>query len=175
MVNPSEDFVRTVCSEVINGKRMTPAIKEQFTVITRNAFHQFISEKINERLKMAMEPDSKKENSTSDMSDVTTTNDEYEAFHVIRAILREVIDPKRVIMRDAKSYCAILFDDNNRKPICRLRFNNSSKLMIGLFDEKEEKTLPISDISEIYQYADKLKLTVSTYLKQGTSQENITA
>ncbi|ARC89914.1 hypothetical protein B5V46_15530 [Rhodovulum sp. MB263] len=26
---------------------------------------------------------------------------------------------ERITIRDAKSYCAILMDDNNRRPICR--------------------------------------------------------
>ncbi|MCO6428855.1 type I restriction endonuclease [Nitrosomonas communis] len=166
MVNPSEDFVRIVCAEVHNGKRFTPAIKEQFTQITKNAFHQFIGEKINERLKMAMEPATEVKTGDLEADDITTTAEELEAFRIIRAILREIIEPKRVVMRDAKSYCAILCDDNNRRPICRLRFNNPARMMLGLFDEKEEKLMPISDLSDIYQYADQLKKTASMYIKQ---------
>ncbi|SDY96744.1 type I restriction endonuclease [Nitrosomonas sp. Nm58] len=177
MINPSEDFVRMVCAEVLNGKRMTPAIKEQFTQITKNAFHQLIGEKINERLKMAMEPAAEIKKDESDGDDITTTAEELEGFRIIRAILREIIEPKRVVMRDAKSYCAILCDDNNRKPICRLRFNNPVRLTLGLFDEKEEKTVLIDDLSDIYQYADRLKKTVSMYIKQGepSPQESATA
>lgn len=166
MVNPSEDFVRVACAEVINGKRMTPAIKEQFTLITKNAFQQLIGEKINDRLKMAMEPSTESTKNVSNENDITTTAEELEAFRIIRAILREIIEPKRVTMRDAKSYCAILFDDNNRRPICRLRFNNPARLTLGLFDEKEEKIVSISDLSDIYQYADQLKKAVAMYIRQ---------
>lgn len=181
MTNPSEDFVRVVCAEVLNGKRMTPAVREQFTQITKNAFHQFIGEKINERLKMAMEPaaEIKADNSEpeTDTNDIVTTVEEHEGFRIIRAILREIVEPKRVAMRDAKSYCAILFEDNNRRPICRLRFNNPARLTLGLFDEKEEKIVAISDLSDIYQYADQLKKTVSMYTNQGepSLQESATA
>lgn len=169
MANPSEDFVRLICAEVLNGKRVTPAIKEQFTQISKNAFNQFISEKINERLKMAMEPSEelKKDGASSsqDSDQIITAEEELEGFRIVRAILRESVDPKRIVMRDAKSYCAILLDDNNRRPICRLRFNNTSRLMLGLFDEKEEKIVSVSDLSDIYQYADQLKKTVLMYNK----------
>ena len=87
-----------------------------------------------------------------------------EAFRIVRAILCEVIDPKRIVMRDAKSYCAILFDDNNRKPICRLRFNSLSKMSIGLFNDKEENIINIDDLSVIYKYGDQLKKTATSYL-----------
>ncbi|GFO64113.1 hypothetical protein GMPD_20320 [Geomonas paludis] len=88
---------------------------------------------------------------------VITTPEEIEAFHVIRAILRNVVPTRRVFMRDAQSYCAILLDDNNRKPICRLRFNNSQKLSVGIFnDKKEEERIAIESVDDIYEHSDKL-------------------
>jgi hypothetical protein len=39
----------------------------------------------------------------------------------------------QVVQRDAKSYMAVLLDDNNRKPIARLYFNRKQKY-IGIFD-----------------------------------------
>ncbi|WP_430233571.1 type I restriction endonuclease [Nitrosomonas communis] len=164
MASPSEDFVKILCSEVINGKRFTPAVKEQFTHITKSAFSQLISEKINDRLKMAMEPSTERKTDNSNGEEIKTTSEEMEGFRIIRAILRENIDPKRVNMRDAKSYCAILLDDNNRRPICRLRFNNSSRMMIGLFNEKDEKIEQITDLSDIYKFTDQIKKTIAMYI-----------
>ena len=169
MVSPSEDFVKLACSEVFSGKRITPAIKEQFTLITKNAFQQLISEKINDRLKMAMEPtEGMKANSSPrelDQDRIITTEEELEGYRIVRAILREVTDPKRVVMRDSRSYCAILLDNNNRKLICRLWFNNLSRLVLGFFDGKDEKKIQIADLSDIYQYADQIKQTVRMYDK----------
>lgn len=173
MINPTEDFVRLVSSEFIVGKRFTPVIKEQFTQITKQAFQNLVNDRINERLKGAMAPDadSKIDNPIipveleSELSQVITTEEEIEGFHVIRAILRESINPRRITLRDAQSYCAILLDDNNRKPICRLRFNNTSKLMLGLFQGKEEVKVPLSDLEDIYQHAEQLKATISSYLQ----------
>jgi len=173
MIKPSEDFVRIICNEVINGKRITPVIKEQFTQITKKAFHQLIADRINERLKIAMTPDSDPKaldseastNLDAESNETILTEQELEGFQIVRAILREILDPRRVVIRDAKSYCAILFDDNNRKPITRLRFNNSSKMMMGIFNEKEEKIISLSDLSDIYKYADQIKLTASSYIQ----------
>lgn len=174
MANPSEDVVRLASAEFLIGKRFTPAIKDQFTQITKRAFQQLIGDRINQRLKVAMTPENEaaKELAAAPSvleelasAQVVTTEEEVEGFHIIRALLREVIAPKRVTMRDALSYCAILLDDNNRKPICRLRFNNSSKLVIGLFNGKDEEKINISSLDEIYDYADKLKETVLPYVE----------
>jgi predicted type IV restriction endonuclease len=73
-----------------------------------------------------------------------TTAEEIAGFQIVRAILRDTVSPKRVYMRDVQSYCAILLDDNNRKPICRLRFNNTEKLIIGIFNlAKEEERVTL--------------------------------
>ena len=88
-----------------------------------------------------------------------------EAYFIIKAILREVVDPSRITMRDRQSYCGILFDDNNRKPIARLHFNSASVKYLGIFDaEKNEIKVKLEDLNDIYDYADQLKAAVATYL-----------
>ncbi len=179
MTNPSEEFVRLVAADHLAGKRFTPAVKEQFTSITKRAFQQLIGDRINDRLRVAMAPEQAAEQvqpatastqgtseaPSGDTASITTTLEEIEGFHIVRAILRDLVATKRIVMRDAQSYCAILLDDNNRKPICRLRFNNTSRLVIGVMDaEKNEERVPLADLDEIYNHADRLKATVQSYL-----------
>lgn len=174
MVNPSEDFVRLVSSDLVGTRRFTPALRDQFTIIAKRAFEQLISERINERLKGAMTPETAPIVEpvapvipvVADVDNQVVTNaEEIEGFHIVRSILRSVINPRRIFMRDAQSYCAILLDDNNRKPICRLRFNNTQKLSLGLFNEKkEEERISLETIDDIYSYEEKLKAAVSAHL-----------
>jgi len=42
-------------------------------------------------------------------------------------------------MRDARSYCEVLLDDNNRKPICRLRFNSETTKYLCVFDDDKQE------------------------------------
>jgi hypothetical protein len=55
-------------------------------------------------------------------------------------------------MRDSKSYCAILLDDNNRKTIARLHFNSATNRQLGLFTGKEESRVRIADPVDLYQH-----------------------
>ncbi len=58
-------------------------------------------------------------------------------------------------MRDAKSYCAILLDDNNRKPLARLHFNSPTARYLGVFSGKnEEERRPVQGPVDIYQHTD---------------------
>ncbi|MCU0617761.1 MAG: type I restriction endonuclease [Gemmatimonadaceae bacterium] len=180
-VSPSEEFVRLVASDLLNGRRFTPAVRDQFVQLTRRAFDQLIGERINERLKGAMAPESVSTSTQTearavaetapntgtqpDEQRVVTSPEEIEGFHIVRAIVRELVETKRVVMRDAQSYCAILLDDNNRRPICRLRFNNAARLRLGLFNEaKEEEIVSLDSPDSIYAFADRLRATVRTYL-----------
>lgn len=174
MLHPSEEFVRLASAELCGNRRFTPALKEQFTEITKRAFEQLISARINERLKGAMAPESailpepqlpKITTPLEDDPQIITTPEEIEGFHIVRALLRDTVPPKRVFMRDAQSYCAILLDDNNRKPICRLRFNNIEKLAIGIFnDKKEEERISLSSVDDIYNHADQLRAAVVAHM-----------
>lgn len=177
MVNPSEDFVRLVSADLLAGKRFTPAVREQFSQITKRAFKQLIGDRINDRLRVAMTPetvaqpeaapvtaDAPEAKSPGSDATVQTSPEEVEAFHIIKAILRGGVSPKRVFMRDAQSYCAIILDDNNRKPICRLRFNNTAKLVLGLMNDKEEEKVALAELDDIYNHADKIKATVAAYI-----------
>lgn len=173
MINPSEEFVRLLAADLLGGKRFTPQVKDQFTLITRRAFEQMLGERINERLKGAMTKEAPLQAAASDVpsaerideSEIITTPEELEGFHIVRSILREVVSSQRVVMRDALSYCAILLDDNNRKPICRLRFNNAGKLAIGLFnDKKEEERFSLTHLDSLYDHAEQLRATVLLHL-----------
>ena len=92
-----------------------------------------------------------------------TPEEEMDAYLIVKAILREIVSSKRIAMRDVKSYCSVLLDDTNRKPICRFHFNSRQKYL-GVIDENRvEERIPISELDDIYQYADRLKATVASY------------
>ena len=87
-------------------------------------------------------------------------------YFLIKSILGEILDPEKVVMRDIINYCGILFDGNSRKPICRMYFNNSQKKYLGLFNDKKNETkFPLSQLSDIHQYAEQIKATVTHYLE----------
>lgn len=169
---PGDELVRLWAGRVYEGS-MVAKVREMFTGLVRRAFQQLVNEMINERLTSAMIAphqqeaedglDGEEQQKVGQESRVVTTEEEHEGFHLVKAILRKTVDPKRIIMRDTQSYCGILLDDNNRKPICRLHFNGKQKY-VGLFNEdKKEEKVAISGIDDIYALADRLRGTVGFY------------
>jgi hypothetical protein len=168
---PSEEFVVFFARKVYS-KMLTQQAKERFTVITKDSLSQFLSEKINERLKIAMESttssgqtDNKNQSPPLDTTDtIETTDEEYDGYYIVKAILTEIIDPSLVVMRDAKSYCPILYDNNNKKPICRFYFGTKQKI-VGVFDNenREEKKMPITDMKDLFKLGNHFKNVVAMY------------
>ncbi|HRL48847.1 MAG TPA: type I restriction enzyme HsdR N-terminal domain-containing protein [Propioniciclava sp.] len=174
---PSDDFVKLLALRVYEGS-YTQRVRELFTGLVKKSLDQFISDKVNERLKSALggsaprvgaapvaqESEGAAEEVQEVNDGVETTLDELEGFHIIRAICASEVPLSRISMRDSKSYLAILLDDNNRKPICRLHFNRKQRYL-GLFDEaKVETREPISSLEELYASADVLRATIHRYL-----------
>lgn len=165
---PSHDFVRIFANKAYNG-RLTSNVMDEFTDIVSKAFSQIISEKVNDRLNSALNKEEEKQKTedaeieAEPKSKIDTTEEELEAYQIVLAILRRNIDKSRIVHRDTQSYFGILFDDNNRKPICRLHLNGGTKY-ISLFDEdRKESKISIENIDDIYQYENELLKTVEHY------------
>lgn len=174
---PTEPFVRLCLQEskAFSGK-LTQSIIDKFVPLVRESLRMVVTDAVEQRLKSALAREEEpaltaappvQEATTTDTQQtqaIVTTQDEIEAYFVIKAILRDTLDVKRIVMRDAQSYCAILLDDNNRRTIARLRFGASQK-SIGIFNEqKNEDKFVINSIDDIYGYADRLKAAVGIYL-----------
>jgi len=187
MQEPADEFVRFFASKVYGG-RMTQNVREQFIQLTKQAFKHLINDQINERLKSALASDhtisestvvetssaSGKKDSTGSVEASTaieTTEEESEGYHIVRAILREITAPKRIAMRDVQSYCGILLDDNNRKPICRLYFNSAQKY-VSFFDTEKEEKIPIGGLDDLFNYAERLKAAVIKYDSKGAAPKS---
>ncbi len=168
--DPSDELVRYFARDVHKGHFRSNII-ECFREKLRLAFQHHINDTINDRLQTAMQDNAYPEPTEQDTNESTpdierqhvTTQDEWEAYFAVKSILREVIRPERITMRDAQSYCAILLDNNNRKPICRLHFNGKNKC-VGLFDENKKETRhPVDGADGLYNFSDALREGLKRY------------
>jgi hypothetical protein len=182
--SPSDELVRLVASQVYEG-RFSKGVVDKFRPVVKSALANLVHDRIERRLQAALAseehgtvaptapaPDDQPlpEGVVAVDGEVVTTQQEVDGYHIVRAIVAQAVPAERVHIRDAKSYCSVLFDDNNRKPICRLRFNAASKLYIGVFDaEKNETRHEIASIDDIYQHRDALLQVAQHYLDAGSA------
>lgn len=133
---PDDDVVKRYANVCYEGKK-TAAIIEHFRPLIVQAFRDFISDRIADRLAEVernaqaeppaklSEPETAKTTAPECQDDapasgIVTHDSEIHAYLTVKTLVADVVSPSRVVMRDRQSYCGILLDDNNRKPICRL-------------------------------------------------------
>ncbi|SIN97222.1 type I restriction endonuclease [Vannielia litorea] len=167
--NPEDEFVRVVGRNIHEGS-ITKGVLEQIKPAIQSALDEVIRERIQDRLsitfrdekKVASEivPQEPSDSAGSDR-DINTTDEELSGHLIVRAIAAKRVPVSRVAIRDAKSYCAILMDDNNRKPICRLYFNSPTTKYIGIFDNaKVETKHRVDGPEDIYKFSDDIERVV---------------
>ena len=164
---PSDEMVRLFASRVRPG-RMTKVVKDQFTDLTGRALRNFVTDRIKETLTSALtkegQPPAPIETAVAEDQDIQRpTEDERQALYIVKAILAEAVDVKRVYLREAKDYSTVILDDNNRKPVCRLRFLTSRKAVMLIDADKNEQRVDIQELDDIYSHAGRLRETAERY------------
>lgn len=176
---PSEDFVRYFATKVFKG-RVTEKVLFQFSEFVKKATHGVMTDYIQDRLKTALDNEKASAQAESQVdvatnvivepeiasnNGIVTTEEELEGYYIIKSILRTKVSAERVTYRDTQSYFNVLLDDNIRKTVCRLYFNNTNRKYIAVFDEnKKEIKNEIQSLDEIYNFADALHATVEIYI-----------
>jgi len=173
LANPDDEFVRFFGRQIYEGTLTKGAI-EVLRPAIQAALDEVVRNRIQERLNVtfskeatATETAEKKEAESAALPDIVTTEEETQAFMIVRAIGAKVIPVSRITMRDSKTYCSIFLDDNNRKPILRLYFNAKNSKSIGVFaaqPDRAETRHTINDVADIYSFAQSIEATIAKYL-----------
>ena len=180
---PSPELVKLLTKRVYEGI-VTQKVLDQFTDIVKRALKSHINDVMSEKLGIAIKateaagapiqttspvPDSKEEEDPTKVDDkaskINTTTEELEGYYIVKSIVCEVIASERVTYRDSQSYFAIFADDNNRRPICRLHFNNTANKRIGFIDEnRNEQVECIEKLDDIYNFKKQLIDAAKRYI-----------
>ena len=177
METPSEDMVRLFAKQVYDG-HLVSRIIDDFRPRVKLAFENYTNDVLNARLQSAMQPSVSPIKTAEDPAPdggeeanrdnrIVTTQEEIDGYHIVKAIMSKVVNPSRVIMRDQLSYCGVLLDDKNTKPICRMHFNAASVKYLETFDaEKKGTKHKIEGLSDIYKHEDALRAAITYYAKE---------
>lgn len=178
---PSPELVKMLTKRVYEGM-VTQKVLDQFTDIVQRALKSHINDVLSEKLGIAIKateaagapvqtssaPTGQQQEPASEeekVSKINTTIEELEGYYIVKSIVCEVISTERVTYRDSQSYFAIFADDNNRKPICRLHFNNSNNKRIGFVDENRNEQLEsIDKLDDIYKFKKQLIEAAKRYV-----------
>lgn len=185
---PDDEFVKFFFSQACENRNFVQSARDQFARLVQRTLRELVRDHVKASFRSALEREGDAaaeptstpapESSTADApapaaneDGIVTTDEELEGYRIVKAIVCNVAPLSRVTYRDTKSYFGVLFDDNNRKPLCRLHFNRSKKY-IGLFDDSKGETRHLVDGPEgLYQFADQLREAARRYIAAPPSTE----
>ena len=168
---PSEEFVRFILTNIYDGQK-NQRIIEKFTPVVKKAFSSFVNEIVNNKISSALSKDTEEDSSikTDEVavdepaSKIVTTEEELEAFYIIRGLLAGYVPVEDIVHRDTESYFGILYKDNNRKPICRLNLDRKNKQLFIPDENKKFTRYIIDSLNDIYKYKDLLIESAKRYI-----------
>lgn len=162
---PSDEFTRYFAKNIYTSP-VTSKVLEQFKALVKKTYSIYITDIINERLNAALTQTKEEEKKDTPQAEpeqkIITTQEEFDAYYIVRAILRVKVPVNRIHYRDGQTYFSVLLDDNNRKPICRLYLSGKKK-QICLFDGPQESKQDINSLDDIFLLSDRLIATAVKY------------
>lgn len=168
--DPSDEFVRYIPSNVYDGQKNQKVI-DKFKSIVKKSFTGFVNDIVNQKISSALTPEADEQPNDTPILDeqkskIVTTEEEMEAFYIVRGILAGTIPIEDVVYRDTESYFGILYQDNNRKPLCRINLDTKNKQLLIPDENKNFERIYIDSLNDIYSYKNKLITVAKRYLEK---------
>lgn len=177
--NPTEDFTKLFLNRTYTG-RQTQSVVEKFKPILKKALNNYVNELMNDKIKAALNTNEDNEqlqsieNSEAEVNEfegeqnkelnIVTTDEELEAYFIIKNMLKEIVPMTDITYRDTVTYINILYKDNGRKWICRLILKENKKVLILPTPDKNKEKYIINDIYELESYKDKFIDILNRYI-----------
>lgn len=167
MEEVSSDLAKIILANIYDGIK-TQKIIDKFKPIIKKSLNGYINDIVTQKISAALDSSSQPEEEITIKADIpvskiVTTEEELQAFNIVRAILSESVSPDKIHYRDTESYFGILYENNNRKPICRLNLDTKKKQLMIPDNNKKFFRYYINNIIEIYKYKDNLIESVKRY------------
>lgn len=182
---PSAEFVRFFAKQAYDGV-ITQKIIEQFTPFVKRSINGVVNDIISDRLNIAIktetapveiQPQQEGGEQVEEKlpegvvfmdkeTGIITTQEEIDAYNIVRSILRQHVDVQRITYKDNKSYFVVNLDGSSWW-ICRLALGTRKKLIYFPVDNyKSNEAIEIESIDDIFKYADRLTESLKMALKE---------
>lgn len=176
--NPSDELVKLILNRDVYEGTKTSAVIEKYKPLIKRSINSFLNELVNNRLQNAIKKndDSNKdeiEEENNDESNIITTVEEMQSFYIVKSILSEFCDVKKISYKDTASYFGILYDKKVTKWLCRIYLKESVKFVIIADKNKAEQRYDLTCIEDIYKLRNKLVQRLSQFEKVDNTSEKI--
>ncbi len=167
--SPSDDLIRLILSADIYDGRLTQNVIDKFRLIVKKSISQYINDLVNDKIKNALSIDEESASTKGEKLEepipedntesVHTTDEELQAYYIVKSILGKNIELNRITYKDTMSYFGIQIDNKVTRWICRIYLKENVKYIIIPLANENIK-YPLSSIDDLYKLSDALKTRV---------------
>lgn len=176
-VSPTPNFVKFFIRQVYDGQA-TQKVVEQFAPIVKKSITSVVNDIISDRLNVAIKSGEQQDVPAAQEeiqpveddalpdgvvamdkeNGIITTQEEIDAYNIIRSILRKFISANKIVYKDFKTYFAIGIENPSYWWICRLSFGSRKKsIYFPTEDYKSQEKYDIDSIDSIFDCIGKLE------------------
>ena len=190
--SPTAEFVRFFARQAYTSGQITSKVIDMFTPLVKKSITSVINDIISDRLNTAIKNSEQTSDSlqtidntsintsTEDTekklpdgvvymdkeSGVVTTQEELDAYNIVRSILRKSVDVSRITYKDYKSYFVVNIDTSQWFWICRVSIGARKKQIgIPVDQYKSCEWIQIDNMDDIFKYADRLEEALKMAIK----------
>lgn len=191
--SPTPEFVRFFARQAYTSGQITSKVIDMFTPLVKKSISSIINDIISDRLNTAIKngeqtsdtlqmPDNTSINTSTENTEeklpdgvvymdkesgVVTTQEELDAYNIVRSILRKSVDVARITYRDYKSYFVVNLDNSQWFWICRISIGARKKQIgIPLDNYKSCEWIQIDSIDDIFKYTGKLEESLKMAIRE---------
>lgn len=191
--SPTPEFVRFFARQAYTSGQITSKVIDMFTPLVKKSISSIINDIISDRLNTAIKNgeqtsdplqmsdntsiNTSTENTEEKLPDgvvymdkesgIVTTQEELDAYNIVRSILRKSVDVARITYRDYKSYFVVNLDNSQWFWICRISIGARKKQIgIPLDNYKSCEWIQIDSIDDIFKYSGKLEESLKMAIRE---------
>ena len=191
--SPTTEFVRFFARQTYTSGQITSKVIDMFTPLVKKSITSVINDIISDRLNTAIKNseqtsdslqtqentsiNTSTENTEEKLPDgvvymdkesgVVTTQEELDAYNIVRSILRKSVDVARITYKDNKRYFVVNIDNSQWVWICRVYLGVRTKQIgIPIDQYKDCEWIEINNVDDIFKYGDRLEQALEMALKR---------
>ena len=157
--NPSDEFVKLILNNNIYNGVKTQNIIDKYRPILKKSISIYINELVNDKIQNALKSEENNdieseviqiEDDIINEATVVTTEEELQAYYIVKSIIANNIELKRITYKDTLSYFAVLIDNKVTKWICRIYIKEKIKYIV-IPNDSENIKYTINNLDDIYK------------------------
>ena len=164
---PDDEFVKFILNSGVYDGVKTQNILDKYKPLVKKSINLYINDLVSDKLQNALNSQAESEETElatenenteniSEENQVITTQEELQSFYIIKSLLREYIDIKRLDYKDTLSYFGINIDKKVTQWLCRVILKENTKYVIIKNSNDENEKFTIESIDDIYNLKDRL-------------------